>query len=257
MRTEEAVVAVSGGASGLGEATCRYLLERGARGVIALDRDEERGKELQAEIGDSYLFTPADVADEKEVDNAIALGLKEFGRIDVAVAAAAIGAPMKLISKRRPFSMSEFDRAIQINLYGAIHLLKAAAQAMLNNEPQNGERGLLVNVSSGAAFEGQIGQVAYSASKAAMVGITLPLARELGAHGIRVMTVAPGAFDTPIWSQVPAEVKTGLESLVPFPHRLGKPEEFASLIHELIRNPMHNGRTYRLDGGLTVPASSM
>lgn len=256
MKIEGSVIAVSGGASGLVAATCRFLLEQGAHGVIALDSDEERGKQLQSELGNDCLFTPVDVANEQDVDNAIALGLKEFGRLDVAVAAAAIGAPMKLISQRRPFSMDLFDRAIRINLYGAIHLLKAAANAMLDNVPQNGERGLLVNVSSGAAYEGQVGQVAYSASKAAMVGITLPLARELGAHGIRVMTVAPGAFDTPIWSQVPAEVKDDLESQVPFPHRLGAPEEFASLIHELIRNPMHNGRTYRLDGGLTVPASS-
>lgn len=164
---------------------------------------------------------------------------------------------MKLISRHRPFSMSLFDREVRINLYCTVHLLKAAAGAIMENKPQGGERGLLVNVSSGAAFEGQVGQVAYSASKAAIVGMTLPLARELGRHGIRVMTVAASAFDTPAWSQIPKAVKTDLERQVPFPHRFGTPEEFASLIHELIRNPMHNGRTYRLDGGLTVPPYSV
>lgn len=256
MKTEGAVIAVSGGASGLGEATCRRLLDRGARAVIILDNNGDRGQRLEKELGEACLFVPTDVSRQTDVDDAIARGMFEFGRIDVAVAAAAIGSPMKLLPRRQSFSMDDFERAIQINLFGAVHVLRAAAEAMTNNEPDGGERGLLVMVASGAAFEGQIGQVAYSASKAAMVGMTLPLARELGAHGIRVMTVAPGGFDTPIWSQVPPEVKTNLESLVPFPHRLGAPEEFVSLIDELIRNPMHNGRTHRLDGGLTLPATS-
>ena len=150
--------------------------------------------------------------------------------------------------------MDRFDAVLRVNLYGTVHVLRSAVVAMQANEPsEDGERGVVVLVSSAAAFEGQVGQVAYSASKGALAGMTMPLARELGGHGIRVVTVAPGAFDTPIYEQVPAEVKESLVAPTLFPKRLGRPEEFALFVEELIRNPAHNGRTYRFDGGATLP----
>lgn len=252
------VALVSGGASGLGEATTRRLLELGARGVTVVDLDAERGAALVAEFGDRVLFQSADIADEAAVDAAVEATRQRFGGLHVLVAAAAVAGPAKLVGKRGPIPMATFDRVLKVNLYGTVHLLRAAVTAMLDNEPNSdGERGVAVAVSSGAAFEGQVGQLAYSASKAALVGMTLPLARELDEHGVRMVTVAPGAFDTPIYATVPTSVKQGLVDAALFPKRLGRPEEFALFVEEIVRNPMHNGRTYRLDAGTILPARAV
>ncbi|NMO05141.1 SDR family NAD(P)-dependent oxidoreductase [Gordonia sp. TBRC 11910] len=243
---------VTGGASGLGEAICRRLIELGAT-AIAFDVDAERGERLHNELGDAFGCLAVDVSDTLAIEAAVSQVTERFGDIGIAVNAAAIPAPARLVGKSGPLPMDVFDRGIKINLYGPVNVMRSVAAAMVRNEPDaDGERGILVNVSSGAAWEGQIGQVAYSASKAALVGMTLPLARELGAYGIRVMTLAPGAFETPIYAQVPDAVRDGLIADSVFPARMGRPAEFALLVEEVIRNAMHNGRTLRLDGGLTL-----
>jgi 3-hydroxyacyl-CoA dehydrogenase/3-hydroxy-2-methylbutyryl-CoA dehydrogenase len=253
---QDKVVAITGGASGLGEAAARHFLALGARGIVALDRDKARAETIAAELGDAYLPVACDVGDEHAVQAAIDAGLQRFGRIDVAISAAAIGGPAKLLGRKGPISMQSFDAVLRVNLYGTVHLARSAALAMTRNEPNaDGERGVLINIASGAAYEGQIGQVAYSASKAAIVGMTLPLMRELAAHGIRVTTVAPGAFDTPMYEQAPPQVKEGIISMSLFPKRMGKASEFALFAEEIVRNPMHNGRSYRFDAGLYLPAS--
>ncbi|NPT61536.1 SDR family NAD(P)-dependent oxidoreductase [Paraburkholderia elongata] len=250
------VVVISGGASGLGEATARHFLSIGVRGVVALDRDAARGAAIAEELGEGYLAVECDVADADAVQASIDAGIERFGRIDVAVAAAAIGGPAKLISRKGPIPMDRFDQVVKVNLYGTVHLSRSAALAMTRNEPNaDGERGVIINLASGAAYEGQVGQVAYSASKAAIVGMTLPLMRELAEHGIRVVTVAPGAFDTPMYEQAPPEVKEGIVSASLFPKRMGKASEFALFAEEIVRNAMHNGRSYRFDAGLMLPVS--
>ncbi|MEO8560117.1 MAG: SDR family NAD(P)-dependent oxidoreductase, partial [Rhodospirillales bacterium] len=173
-----------------------------------------------------------------------------------AVHSAAIGGPSKLITRKGALPMAGFDQVMKVNLYGALHLMRAAVPAMMQNMPnEDGERGVIVNVSSGAAWDGQVGQIAYAASKAAIVGMTTPLMRELAEHGIRVMAVAPGAFDTPIYDGAPPALKQSLIDHSLFPKRMGKPDEFAMLVEEIVRNPMHNGRTYRLDAGMAMPPS--
>ncbi|MCA8057351.1 MULTISPECIES: SDR family NAD(P)-dependent oxidoreductase [Burkholderia cepacia complex] len=257
MKVENTVTVITGGASGLGEATARYLLGNGARGVVLLDMNVERGAALENELGERALFVQTDISDMDGVQHAVDAALERFGAIHAMVAAAAIPGPSKLITRNGPIDMGKFDRVIKVNVYGILHVMRAAVTAMMGNEPnEDGERGVVINVASGAAFEGQIGQIAYSASKAALVGMTMPLARELAAHGVRVVTIAPGAFDTPIYEGVPPEVKAGMVDLVLFPKRLGKPSEFALFVEEIIRNPLHNGRTYRFDGGAILPAKS-
>lgn len=256
MRIEDGVALVTGGASGLGEATVRYLIGRGARGVAALDLNRERGLAMQSELGERCAFLHTDITDDGQVRAAVDQTLARYGALHVVVGAAGIAGPAKLLGRNGPLPMEKFDAVVKVNLYGTVHVLRAAAEAMRDNTPnEEGERGVLINVSSGAAYEGQVGQVAYSASKAALVGMTLPLARELAPLGIRVVTVAPGAFDTPIYDTVPAAVKQSLVDMLLFPKRLGKASEFAVFVEELIRNPMHNGRTYRLDGGAILAAS--
>jgi NAD(P)-dependent dehydrogenase (short-subunit alcohol dehydrogenase family) len=256
MNIRDKVVAISGGASGLGEAAARHFLALGAGGVVALDRDAARGAAIAAELGERYLPFVCDVSDEQAVQAGIDAGIARFSRIDVAIAAAAIGGPAKLLGRKGPIPMDRFDAVLKVNLYGTIHLARSAAMAMTRNDPnEDGERGVIINLASGAAYEGQIGQVAYSASKAAIVGMTLPLMRELAEHGIRVTTVAPGAFDTPMYEQAPPEVKQGIISASLFPKRMGKASEFALFAEEIVRNPMHNGRSYRFDAGLYLPVS--
>ncbi|WP_431872995.1 SDR family NAD(P)-dependent oxidoreductase [Nocardiopsis eucommiae] len=255
MKIEDSVAVVTGGASGLGEATARRLLDGGARAVVALDVNAERGKDLTAELGDRYRFARTDITDPDEVE-AVLADAREIGEVRIVVNAAAIAAPAKLLSRKGPIPLETFDKGIKVNLYGPLHVMRAAVPGMAENEPQeDGERGVIVNVSSGAAWEGQIGQVSYSASKAALVGMTLPLSRELAEHGIRVMTIAPGAFDTPMYAQVPPSVKEGLIAQSLFPKRMGHADEFAMLVEEIVRNPMHNGRTIRLDGGVILSPS--
>jgi 3-hydroxyacyl-CoA dehydrogenase / 3-hydroxy-2-methylbutyryl-CoA dehydrogenase len=255
MDIRDSVALVTGGASGLGEATARRLLDLGARGIAVLDVDEAAGERLTAELGaDRLLFVPADITDESAVGKAVAATRDTFGAVHTVVTAAAIAGPGKLIGYKGPIPMDKFDRVMKVNVYGTLHVLRAAVTAMLDNEPnEDGERGVVINVASGAAYEGQVGQVAYSASKGALVALTLPLARELARHGVRVMTVAPGAFDTPIYDSIPPAVKEEMVGVTLFPKRLGRPSEFAMLVEELVRNPLHNGRTYRFDGGVILP----
>ncbi|MFT3820729.1 MAG: SDR family NAD(P)-dependent oxidoreductase [Rubrivivax sp.] len=256
MKFQGAVGIVTGGASGLGQATCRRMLAAGYRGVVAFDMDPARGAALEHQLGNSgFVFAQVDVSDQAAVDAAVEKVHEHFGEIHLVVNAAAIGLPAKLLGRGGPIPMEKFDRVMKVNLYGSVHVMRAAAAKMALNSPnEDGERGVIVNVASGAAFEGQSGQLAYSASKAALVGITLPLMRELAPLGIRVMTVAPGAFDTPMYSQAPAEVKESLVAQSLFPRRMGHADEFAMLIEEIARNPMHNGRTIRLDAGMILSA---
>lgn len=249
------VFIVTGGVSGLGAAVTRHLIALGAKAVVAFDLDEDGAQQRTADLGDQYQFQRVDVSDPEAVDNAVNAVHAEHGALHGVVNAAAIPAPAKLLGKKGPLPLDVFDRGIKINLYGPVHVMRSAVALMAagHGSPSDGERGVIINVSSGAAYEGQVGQVAYSASKAALVGLTLPLARELAEHGIRVMTIAPGAFETPMYELVPQAVKEGLMGHTLFPKRFGHAVEFAYLVEEIIRNPMHNGRTIRLDGGIVLP----
>lgn len=256
MKIANAVAIVTGGASGLGEAAARRLLELGAHAVAAFDLNEERGAVLQKQLGEGYRHHKVDVSKLEQVEAAVAAVEAEHGAVQVVVNAAAVAAPAKLLSSRGPLPMDVFDKGIKVNLYGPIHVMRSVVSGMAASEPTpDGERGVIINVSSGAAWEGQIGQLAYSASKAALVGLTMPLFRELAEHGIRVMTVAPGAFDTPIYDQVPPGLKEELAAQSLFPRRMGDPAEFAMLVEEIVRNPMHNGRSIRLDAGMILKPS--
>jgi 3-hydroxyacyl-CoA dehydrogenase / 3-hydroxy-2-methylbutyryl-CoA dehydrogenase len=250
MKIKNSVVVVTGGASGIGEACCRHLIDLGAKGVAIFDMNAERGEALASTLGPQALFVRVDVTDLANVEAGIAATEKRFGPVNVTIAAAGVTLPAKLIGRNGPIPMERFDAAVKINLYGTLHVIRSAVFSMLKAEPNDdGERGVIINVASGAAFEGQIGQVGYSAAKAGVVGMTLPLMRELAPHGIRVVTIAPGAFDTPIYGSMAPAVRAGLEAQFLFPKRMGKPEEFAMFVEEILRNPVHNGRTYRFDSG--------
>lgn len=244
---------VTGGASGLGEAAVRRLVGLGTT-VAVFDLDDAKGAQLTAELGPKCSYHKVDVSALEDVEQAVADVERAHGPIRIVVNAAAVPAPAKLLSRRGPLPMAVFDKGIRVNLYGPIHVMRSVTPSLAASEPDDdGERGIFINVASGAAYEGQVGQVAYSASKGALVSMTMPLFRELAAHGIRVMTIAPGAFDTPIYDQVPPELKAELAAQSLFPRRMGRPEEFGLLIEEIVRNPMHNGRTIRLDAGMILP----
>lgn len=257
MRMTDTVALISGGASGLGAGTARHLLDQGARGVALLDTNESLGRAVADELGtERCFFIATDVADPDAVQHAVDESVRRFGQVNVAVNAAAVGGPGKLVSKGKLADMQKFRRVIDINLYGTVHIVRSAAAEMMRNDPnEDGERGVIINVSSGAAYEGQVGQAAYSASKGAVVGMTFPLMREFAPHGIRVMTIAPGMFDTPIYDTLPPDLRSQLLQHALFPPRMGRPKEFAMLAEEIIRNPMHNGRTIRFDAGMILPPS--
>lgn len=251
----ETTAIVTGGASGLGEAAARRLIELGAT-VTAFDLDETKGAQLEVELGERYRYHKVDVSQLDQVEAAVAAVEVDHRPVRIVVNAAAVPAPAKLLSSRGPIPMEVFDNGIKVNLYGPIHVMRSVAAGMAASDPdEDGERGVIINIASGAAYEGQIGQVAYSASKGALVSLTMPLFRELAAHGIRVMTVAPGAFDTPIYDQVPPALKDQLAAQSLFPKRMGRPGEFGLLIEEIVRNPMHNGRTIRFDAGMILGPS--
>jgi NAD(P)-dependent dehydrogenase (short-subunit alcohol dehydrogenase family) len=244
---------ITGGVSGLGEATSRRLHLLGAN-VVMVDLNEERGRSLSQELGERAFFVKGDVTNPQDVRGAVEVAVQRFGAIHVAVNCAGIGAPAKVVGKEGPHDLEHFVKIIQVNLVGTFDVLRWAAFYMTRNEPnEEGERGVIVNTSSIAAFEGQIGQVAYSASKAGIVGLTLPAARELARYGIRVVTIAPGTFDTPLLAALPEQVRISLGQQIPFPPRLGKPVEFAMLVQHIIENPVLNGETIRLDGALRMP----
>jgi NAD(P)-dependent dehydrogenase (short-subunit alcohol dehydrogenase family) len=238
---------VAGGASGLGAATARRLAAAGARVTIA-DLNEERGDATAREIGGAFVRT--DVTDPAQVEAAV----RAAGAIHVSVCCAGIGHAEKTAGSRGPHDLDAFARVIRVNLIGTFNVLRLASAAMLANAPgDDGERGVCVNTASIAAFDGQIGQAAYSASKGGIVGVTLPAARDLAQSGIRVCAIAPGLFDTPLLAGLPEEARTALGAQVPFPARLGQPEEFAALALHIVENPMLNGEVIRLDGALRMP----
>lgn len=252
MQTKGRVFLVTGAASGLGEATVRALASVGARVVIA-DLNDERGQALAGEIGDAARYVHVDVTDEQQVQSAVDVAVSELGGLHGAINCAGIGAAEKALGKEGPLPMANFTRIVNINLMGSFNVIRLAAAVMAQNTPnEEGERGVVVNTASVAAFDGQIGQPAYSASKAGVVGMTLPLAREFARHGIRVMTVAPGIFETPILGGLSPEALDSLNRSVPFPSRLGRPGEFAQLAVHIVCNPMLNGETIRLDGAIRM-----
>jgi len=243
---------VTGGGSGLGEATARELVARGAR-VLILDRDRARGSEVAKALGPAARFAEADVADAAAVAAALDAAA-ELGPLRAAVSCAGIGTPGRVVDKSgQPLDLAVFRRVIEVNLIGTFNVLRLAASRMVANEPNaGGERGVLVNTASIAAYEGQIGQAAYAASKGGVVGMTLPIARDLAGAGIRVCTIAPGLFATPLLMGLPEPARDALAASIPFPRRLGDPAEFAALACHVVENPMLNGEVIRLDGALRM-----
>jgi len=251
VRPEGAAAIVAGGASGLGEATTRALHERGAAITIA-DLNEEKGEALAAELGERAAFVRCDVTDEDQVRAAVERASAD-GELRISVCCAGVGWAERTASKRGPHQLMPFETVIRVNLIGTFNVLRFAAAAMNNNEPlEDGERGVCVNTASIAAFDGQIGQIAYSASKGGIVGMTLPAARDLSSRGIRVVTIAPGTFDTPLLGALPQEARDELGRAIPFPQRLGQPAEFAALAVHIVENQMLNGETIRLDGAIRM-----
>ncbi|MSX02927.1 MAG: SDR family oxidoreductase [Actinobacteria bacterium] len=242
---------VSGGASGLGAATVRRLHAAGANVVIA-DVNPEKGEPLAEELGITFVQT--DVREEDQVQAAVDKASEAEGGLRIAISCAGTGIPIKVASSKGPHPLDAFKVIIDINLIGTFNLMRLAAFSMLsNNEPDaEGERGVCINTASVAAFEGQVGQIAYSASKGAVVGMTIPAARDLADKGIRVNTIAPGLFDTPLLGALPEEQRAALGAQVPFPSRLGRPEEYAQLAQQIVENPMINGETIRIDGAIRM-----
>jgi NAD(P)-dependent dehydrogenase (short-subunit alcohol dehydrogenase family) len=241
---------VAGGASGLGAATARALHEQGADLTIA-DVNEERGREIADELG--ARFVACDVRDEEQVQAAVDAAKEADGGLKISICCAGTGWAQKVAGSKGPHPLMPFETIISINLIGTFNVLRLAATAMLENEPgEDGERGVCVNTASIAAYDGQIGQIAYSASKGGVVGMTLPAARDLSRSGIRVVTIAPGLFDTPLLAALPEEAREALGKTMPFPQRLGFPEEYASLATHIVGNRMLNGEVIRLDGALRM-----
>jgi NAD(P)-dependent dehydrogenase (short-subunit alcohol dehydrogenase family) len=253
MKLDGCVALVTGGASGLGEATVRMVAAHGGRAVI-LDRPASAGETLAAALGAQALFTPADVTSAADVEAAVARAVERFGALHVAVNCAGVGAAMRTITRQGPMSLELFAKVVAVNLTGTFNVIRLAAARMATNGPNDeGERGVIVNTASAAAFDGQIGQAAYAASKGGIVSLTLPVARDLASLGIRVMTIEPGTFDTPMLAMLPDEQRRALAAEIPFPSRLGRPEEFAALVRHIVENSMLNGETIRLDGALRMP----
>lgn len=249
--TESTVALVTGGASGLGEATARRVLAEGGS-VVLVDLPGGRGAELAGELGERARFAPADVRDEQQVRAAIAAA-GELGELRIVVNCAGVATPGRVLSKRGTLSLESYRTVIEINLIGTFNVLRLAAEQMVDHEPVGGDRGVIVMTASVAAFDGQIGQAAYASSKGGVVGLTLTCARDLADKAIRVMTIAPGVFETPMMAGLPGEVKQTLEALVPHPSRLGRPEEYAALVAHIVDNPLLNGEVIRLDGALRMP----
>ncbi|XP_060619214.2 3-hydroxyacyl-CoA dehydrogenase type-2 isoform X1 [Anolis sagrei] len=245
---------VTGGASGLGRATAERLVQQGASAVV-LDLPKSEGESVAKSLGEKCVFAPADVTSESDVKAALALAREKFGRVDIAVNCAGIAVAVKTynIKKDLPHNLEDFQRVINVNIAGTFNVIRLTAGEMGKNEPDSdGHRGVIINTASVAAFEGQVGQAAYSASKGGIVGMTLPIARDLAPIGIRVVTIAPGLFATPLLASLPEKVRTFLARQVPFPSRLGAPEEYAHLVQCIAENPMINGEVIRLDGAIRM-----
>jgi NAD(P)-dependent dehydrogenase (short-subunit alcohol dehydrogenase family) len=254
MHIDESVFLISGGASGLGLATARELVGQGGK-VLLLDINAEAGQRAAAELGEGARFVQADITREEDGRAAVAQALEAFGAVHGLVNCAGIAPAEKVLGRSGVHGLDSFRRTVEVNLIGSFNLLRLAAEAMAQNPPNaEGERGVIVNTASVAAFDGQIGQAAYAASKGGVAAMTLPAARELARSGIRVMCIAPGIFETPMMAGMPQEVRDSLAAGVPFPPRLGRPEEYAALVRHIVENPMLNGEVIRLDGALRMAA---
>ena len=254
MQIQNGVFVVTGGGSGLGAATARMLVEAGAKVVLA-DVNRDAGEALAAELGSAAAFALTDVTDADSGKAAIDLAVSRFGRLTGLVSCAGVAPAEKVVGRDAPHKLESFARTVSINLIGTFNMLRLAADVMSKAEPDaGGERGIIINTASVAAFDGQIGQAGYASSKAGVVGLTLPVARELSRFGIRVMAVAPGIMETPMLMGMPQEVQDALGKMVPFPSRLGKPAEFAGLVRHIIENPYLNGEVIRLDGAIRMAA---
>jgi NAD(P)-dependent dehydrogenase (short-subunit alcohol dehydrogenase family) len=252
MQLEGRTVLVTGGASGLGGATVDMIVGAGGRAVIA-DINEQAGAQKAATHRDKIRFVRADVTNESDVQNAVQTAVRDFGRLDGVVNAAGVPAAERVLGREGVQPLAHFTRVIQINLVGTFNVIRLAAAAMDTNTPgPSGERGVIVNTASVAAFDGQIGQASYAASKAGIVGMTLPIARELARIGVRVMTIAPGTFDTPLLAALPEAARVSLAQQVPFPSRLGRPDEYAALVRHIFENEMLNGEVIRIDGAIRM-----
>ncbi|XP_004713181.1 3-hydroxyacyl-CoA dehydrogenase type-2 isoform X1 [Echinops telfairi] len=248
------VSVITGGASGLGLATAMRLVGQGASAVL-LDLPNSDGEAQAKKLGKNCAFAPVDVTSEKDVQAALTVAKAKFGRVDVAVNCAGIAVAIKTYNLKRGqvHSLEDFQQVLNVNLIGTFNMIRLVAQEMGQNEPdQGGQRGVIINTASVAAFDGQVGQAAYSASKGGIVGMTLPIARDLAPIGIRVMTIAPGLFGTPLLTSLPDKVRNFLASQVPFPSRLGDPTEYAHLVQAIIENPFLNGEVIRLDGAIRM-----
>jgi NAD(P)-dependent dehydrogenase (short-subunit alcohol dehydrogenase family) len=253
MRIDGKTALVAGGASGLGEAAARRLHDAGA-GVVIADLNREKGEALAAELGEGASFVEANVLEAEQVEAAVDAAANGEGPLRISVCCAGIGWAQRTVSKQGPHDLEIFSNVVKVNLIGTFNVLRLAANAMAANEPETtGERGVCINTASIAAFDGQIGQTAYAASKGGIVGLTLPAARDLAGLGIRVVTIAPGLFDTPLLAALPEDARQALGAGIPFPSRLGEPAEYAQLAAAIVENPMLNGETIRLDGALRMP----
>ncbi|WP_329556960.1 SDR family NAD(P)-dependent oxidoreductase [Streptomyces sp. NBC_00696] len=252
MTHRDAVAVIAGGGSGLGRATA-HRLHRQGRTVVLLDLPESQGASAAAALGERAQFFAADVTDPGQVRQAFA-DAATYGPVRAAVNCAGVATPGRILGRRGPLPAEDFRRVIEINLLGTFHVLSAAAAVMANNAPDNGDRGVIVCTASIAAYDGQIGQAAYAASKGGVVSLTLTAARDLADSAIRVVTIAPGLFDTPLLSGLPEQARTQLGAAVPHPSRLGSPDEYAGLVTHILDNPMLNGEVIRLDGALRMPS---
>ena len=253
MELADRVAVVTGGASGLGEATVREVVAGGGRAVI-FDLNEEKGNALVEEFEDQVLFVKVDVTREEEVQKGLKRALEAFGAVHILVNCAGIALAKKTLGRSGVHDLESFNKVLQVNVVGTFNTIRLVAEKMANNEPnEEGERGVIINTASVAAFDGQIGQAAYSASKGAVVGMTLPIARDLAPLGIRVVSIAPGVFQTPLFAGLPEKAQQALAKMTPFPPRLGKPEEYAKFVRAIVENPMLNGETIRLDGAIRMP----
>jgi len=252
MQIKDHVFLITGGASGLGAAVARLVAASGGSAIIA-DVNSEAGEAVARELGSSAVFARTDVTSEADGKAAVALALERFGHLHALVNCAGIAPGIKILGREGPHPLESFSRVVGINLVGSFNMLRLAAEAIAK-EPAgaDGERGVIVNTASVAAFDGQIGQAAYAASKGGVAALTLPAARELARHGIRVVTIAPGVFETPMVADFSPEVQQSLAAAVPFPPRLGHPDEYAALVRHIVENTMLNGETIRLDGALRM-----
>lgn len=252
MKISDCAALVTGGASGLGEATVRNIVAKGGRAAI-LDLQVERGRALADELGASVTFRETDVTSEASVAAAVDAAVDAFGSINTVVNCAGVATPGKIVGRNGALPLETYEQVIRINLVGTFNVMRLASEKMTGNEPtEDGERGVIVNTASVAAYEGQIGQAAYGSSKAGVVGLTLPSAREFASKGIRVVSIAPGLFETPMFDTLPPAAKEALSTMTPFPNRLGRPEEYARLVEAIVEIPMLNGSTIRLDGALRM-----